>query len=551
MSASPDTEPVPPEPIPPDPLPPDLLPPEEDTQVYFSHRQILVVMSGVMSGMFLAALDQSIVSTALPTITSELGGLDQLAWVVTAYLVTATAAAPLWGKISDLYGRRLIFQVAISIFLIGSIACGLAQDISQLIGFRALQGIGGGGLFSIALAVIGDVVPPRERGRYGGYFGAVFGVSSIAGPLLGGFFTDGPGWRWIFYINVPIGIGALVITSIALTMPVVKRKVSIDYPGALTIVVAVTSLILYLEWRGKDFGWTEGWALALLVTAIAGIAIFYLVEQRAEEPIIPMRLFRNPVFSVGGLYAFLSGIAMFGVIIFLPLYLQAVKGFSATQSGLAMTPAIVGILVSSILCGRILDRTGRYKIFPIIGAVLIATAMALLSTLALDTNYWLLAGYMVIFGLGLGAQMQTVMTAIQNSVRMRDLGSATGSVTFFRQMGGAIGASGFGAVFGIALAGNLRDVFAGFGSAGGAAPAGIDTNDVAALQNLPPGIREPVLGAFADALGTMFLFGVPAVVVALLAACFLKEIPLRASAKPPPTAEPVVADTSPVPSSAL
>jgi EmrB/QacA subfamily drug resistance transporter len=284
---------------------------------YLSHGQIPVVLTGVMAGMLLAALDQSIVGTALPRIVSELGGLDKLAWVVTAYLVTSTAVTPLWGKISDLYGRRLVFQVAIGIFILGSALAGLSQNMGQLISFRAFQGIGGGGLFAIALAILGDVIPPRDRGRYQGYFGAVFGVSSVAGPLLGGWLTDGPGWRWIFFINLPVGIAALVVTSMALTMPVVRRQHRIDYLGAATIVAAVTSLLLYLDWRGNDYGWTEAGALGFLGAFAALSVLFVVIELRATEPIIPMRLFRDRVFSVGTAYSFLAGVAMFGAIIFL------------------------------------------------------------------------------------------------------------------------------------------------------------------------------------------------------------------------------------------
>ena len=294
-------------------------------QQYFSHRQIVIILFGVMAGMLLFALDQGIVGTALPRIVSELGGLDRLSWVVTAYLLTSTASTPLWGKISDLYGRRLIFQVAIGIFLLGSALSGLSQNMTELIAFRALQGVGGGGLFAIALSIIGDVIPPRERGRYQGYFGAVFGVASVAGPLLGGWLTDGPGWRWIFYINLPVGLAALVVTSMVLTMPVVRREHRIDYLGAATIVAAVSCLLLYLDWRGNDYGWTEGGALALLAGAVLLAVAFVLIELRSPEPIIPMRLFRNPVFSVGNLYAFLAGVALFGGIIFLPVYLQTVK----------------------------------------------------------------------------------------------------------------------------------------------------------------------------------------------------------------------------------
>jgi len=300
-----------------------------DGPQYFSHRQIVVILAGVLAGMLLFALDQGIVGTALPRIVSELGGLNMLSWVVTAYLLTSTATTPLWGKISDLYGRRLIFQVAIGIFLLGSALSGLSQNMGQLIGFRALQGVGGGGLFAIALSIIGDVIPPRERGRYQGYFGAVFGVSSVAGPLLGGWLTDGPGWRWIFYINLPVGLAALVVTSVALTMPVVRRPHQIDYLGAATIAAAVTCLLLYLDWRGNSYGWTDPGALALLAGFVVLAVAFVVVERRAAEPIIPLRLFRNRVFSVGNAYGFLGGVAFFGGIIFLPIYLQAVKGPAA------------------------------------------------------------------------------------------------------------------------------------------------------------------------------------------------------------------------------
>jgi EmrB/QacA subfamily drug resistance transporter len=333
-----------------------------DVPQHFSHRQILVILFGVMAGMLLFALDQGIVGTALPRIVSDLGGLDQLSWVVTAYLLTSTAATPLWGKVSDLYGRRWTFQLAIGIFLLGSALCGLSQNMLQLIGFRALQGAGGGGLFAVALSIIGDVIPPRERGRYQGYFGAVFGVSSVAGPLLGGWLTDGPGWRWIFYVNLPVGLAALVVTTMALRMPVVRRPHRIDYAGAVTIVAAVSCLLLYLDWRGREYGWTEAGALALL-GAFAVLAVaFVLIERRTVEPIIPMRLFRNPVFSVGNAFGFLAGIAMFGGFIFLPVYLQAVQGFSPTASGLSLLPAIVGIFSTSITSGRLISRTGRYKI---------------------------------------------------------------------------------------------------------------------------------------------------------------------------------------------
>jgi EmrB/QacA subfamily drug resistance transporter len=498
-----------------------------DVPQHFSHRQILVILFGVMAGMLLFALDQGIVGTALPRIVSDLGGLDQLSWVVTAYLLTSTAATPLWGKVSDLYGRRWTFQLAIGIFLLGSALCGLSQNMLELIGFRALQGAGGGGLFAVALSIIGDVIPPRERGRYQGYFGAVFGVSSVAGPLLGGWLTDGPGWRWIFYVNLPVGLAALVVTTMALRMPVVRRPHRIDYAGAVTIVAAVSCLLLYLDWRGREYGWTEAGALALL-GAFAVLAVaFVLIERRTVEPIIPMRLFRNPVFSVGNAFGFLAGIAMFGGFIFLPVYLQAVQGFSPTASGLSLLPAIVGIFSTSITSGRLISRTGRYKIYPIVGAAVLTVALFLLSHLSVDTPFWQVALYEYLFGAGLGFTMQTIVTAVQNSVEFRDLGAATSSVTFFRQMGASIGVAIFGAVLTSRLTHYLAEGLAKAGLRPGAGGLKFDANDVQAIQRLTEPAKTLVLTSFSHALDNVFLVGVPFLAVAFVVALFLKEVPLR------------------------
>ena len=507
-----------------------------DSHGYLSHKQILVVMGGLMTGMFLAALDQSIVGTALPRITSELGGLDKLSWVVTAYMLTATASTPLWGKISDLYGRRLLFQIAIVTFVIGSLLAGFSQNIEQLIGFRAIQGLGGGGLMSLALAVIGDIIPPRERGRYQGYFAAVFGTSSVLGPVLGGFFADGPGWQWIFFINVPIGLVALGITSAALKMPHVRREHSIDYLGAALVVGSVSSFLLYTAWAGPDLGWGSATGVSLLVAGALLAVAFVLVELRASEPILPMRLFGNSIFSIANLFGFLIGIAMFGSMIFIPVYLQVVDGMSPTQSGLAMLPMVVGIFSTSILAGQLMSRTGRYKIFPILGAAIVIVALVMLSQLTATSPYAFAGLSMYVLGAGLGCTMQVLITVVQNSVERTDIGVATSSVTFFRQMGGSFGTALFGAILSSRLAVHIADALksAPAGSANG--KVGDVANNVQAIKALPEPLHSLITGAFSASLHDVFLTAVPLVAVALVVALFLKEKPLAQRDAPAPAA---------------
>ena len=499
------------------------------TPGYLSHRQILVVMTGLMTGLFLAALDQSIVGTALPRITSELGGLDKLSWVVTAYLLTATSSTPLWGKISDLYGRRLLFQIAIVTFMAGSLLSGFSQNIDQLIAFRAVQGLGGGGLMALAMATIGDVIPPRERGRYQGYFAAVFGTSSVLGPVLGGWFADGPGWEWIFFINIPFGIIALVVTSASLKIHHVRREHSIDYLGAAVVVASVTSILLYTAWAGPQQGWGSATGLALLGAGLALAVVFVLVELRATEPIIPMRLFRNSIFSISNIFGFMIGAAMFGSMIFIPVYLQVVDGMSPTKSGLAMVPMVLGIFTTSISAGRRMSHTGRYKMFPILGAAIVAGALVLLSTLDSDTPYWYAGVAMYVMGFGLGFTMQVLIVVVQNSVDRSDMGTATASVAFFRQMGGSFGTALFGAILSSRLAVYMADAMRNLppgAPAGSMGNADSMTNNVKVIQALPGPVRDLVTGAFSNALHDMFLSAVPLVLAALVVALFLKEIPL-------------------------
>ncbi len=522
-----------------------------DTHGYLSHKQILVVMGGLMVGMFLSALDQSIVGTALPRITSDLGGLDKLSWVVTAYLLTATASTPLWGKISDLYGRRLLFQIAILTFLAGSLLAGFSANIEQLIAFRAIQGLGGGGLMALAMATIGDVVPPRERGRYQGYFAAVFGTSSVLGPVLGGWFADGPGWEWIFFINIPIGVVALVVTSAALKMPHVRRDHTIDYLGAAVVVASVTSVLLYTAWAGPELGWTSDTALVLLVAGLLLAVLFVFVELRASEPIIPMRLFSNSIFSIANLFGFLIGVAMFGAMIFIPVYLQVVDGMSPTASGLAMVPMVVGIFTTSILAGNLMTRNGRYKIYPVLGAGIVVVALVMLSTLDAATPYWFAGLAMYVMGAGLGFTMQVLITVVQNSVDRSDMGVATSSVAFFRQMGGSFGTALFGAILSSRLAVHLTEATRDLPPRVTAGTGNVDqlANDVQAIHALPEPLQSMVTGAFSHALSDMFLTAVPLVVVAFVVALFLKEVPLATRQPVAPSPEPTAPSsesTSPV-----
>jgi EmrB/QacA subfamily drug resistance transporter len=498
--------------------------------VPLTHRQILVVFSGLMAGMLLAALDQTIVSTALPTIVGELGGLDHLSWVVTAYLLTTTASTPLYGKLSDIYGRRVMFQTAIVIFVIGSMLCGLSQDMLQLIVFRGVQGIGAGGLMAMAFAIIGDIVSPRERGRYTGYLGAVFAVASVAGPLLGGFFVDNLSWRWVFYVNVPIGAVALVITSSVLRLPFVRRDHTIDYAGAGLLVASVSTLLLALVWGGSEYPWGSSTIVGLFAASAVLTALFLWWEHRSAEPILPLRLFRGRVFSTGVGLSFLLGGAMFGAIVFLPLFLQVATGASATNSGLLLLPLMAGLMTTSITSGRVIARTGRYKRWPIAGMAISAVGMLLLSTMDPHTSRWTSALYMLVVGLGLGMVMQVLVLAVQNGAEFADLGVVTSSVNFFRSLGGSFGVSVFGVVFATLLEDKLVKLIPPelLGGAG-FSPDSL-TASPAQIHALPPTILDPVTTAMSESITAVFLLVVPLLLIGVVIAFAMPELPLKDTA---------------------
>ena len=487
-----------------------------------SKRQIYTVFAGVMTGLSLAALDGTIVNTALPTIVGELGGLEHIAWIGTAYLLTSTAATPLFGKLSDLYGRRILFQVAIVAFMIGSVAAGASQTLVQLVVARGFQGIGGGGLMAMAWVIVGDVVPPRERGRYTGLITAVFAIASVAGPLLGGFCVDNLTWRWIFYINIPLGIVALVVTTSALRLPFNRRDHKIDFLGATLMTAAVFALILAMSWGGIEYAWSSPVILGLVGASVVLTGAFILVEHRAEEPILPLHLFANSIFSLVAVIMLLIGSMMFGASAFLPLFFQVCTGASATNSGLLLLPLMAGVTITSIGAGRVTAITGRYKIFPVVGTGIAVLGVAGLSQMTADSSLAYSSASMLVLGLGIGMTMPTIVLAVQNSVDWKDLGVATGATTFFRSLGGAVGLAAYGAVLTAKLNSELPRLL----------PAGtaFDTSllqSPEAIRALPEPVSNAVIDALATAITTIFLVGIPVMAAAFVLSFFIKELPLR------------------------
>ncbi|MDC0768242.1 MDR family MFS transporter [Streptomyces sp. HD] len=497
---------------------------------------VLVSIGALLLGMLLAALDQTIVSTALPTIVSDLGGLEDLSWVVTAYLLASTAATPLWGKLGDQYGRKRLYQLAIVIFLVGSTLCGMAQNMAQLIAFRAVQGLGGGGLMVLSMAIVGDIVPPRERGRYQGLFGAVFGASSVLGPLLGGVFTEHLSWRWVFYVNLPVGVVALAVIAAVLRIPRRSTAHVIDYLGTFLIASVATCLVLVASLGGTTWRWGSVQIVGLALLGVVLAVAFVSVERQAAEPVLPLKLFGVRTFTLSAVISFIVGFAMFGAMTYLPTFLQVVQGVSPTMSGVHMLPMVVGMLLSSTGSGQIVSRTGRWKVFPIAGTGVTTLGLLLLHQLDMDSSTWAMSVYFFVFGLGLGLVMQVLVLIVQNAVSYEDLGVATSGATFFRSIGASFGVAVFGTVFASRLDDKLADAFEGVRLPSGVSLEGLEA-DPRDIAELPAGLRSEALEAYASSITDVFLYAAPVALLGFVLAWFLREDKLRGSVRAPDVTE--------------
>ena len=489
-----------------------------------SHRSILLIIGALMLGMLLAALDQTIVSTALPTIVGDLGGGSHIAWVITAYLLATTVSTPLWGKLGDQYGRKIFFQSAIVIFLVGSILSGLSHSMVELIAFRAVQGLGSGGLMVGAQAIVGDIVSPRERGRYVGLFGAVFGVSSIVGPLLGGVFVDNLGWRWIFYINVPVGIVALIVVASQVPGKLSRVHHFIDYIGTTVLALAATSFILLTSLGGTTYAWNSAPIWILGVAGVLLVGVFVYVERQAKEPVLPLHLFKLRAFWVTSVVGFIIGFAMFGAITYLPAFFQVVRGVSPTYSGVQLLPLMAGLLLVSIGSGQIISRTGRYRFWPIAGTAVTALGLYLLSLMGVSTSSFLDSLYMLVLGMGIGGVMQVLVIIVQNAVPHSELGVATSGATFFRSIGGSFGTAIFGAIFANVLVGNLAKHLHGRSLPNGLSSANVTP---ALLAHLPAAAHAGFIAGYAESIQTVFTVAIPIAVLAFLASLLIPQVELK------------------------
>jgi EmrB/QacA subfamily drug resistance transporter len=482
--------------------------------------RVRVIFSALILVILLASLDQTIVSTALPTIVGDLGGLSHLSWVVTAYLLASTVTGPVYGKLGDQYGRKRVLQIAIVIFLVGSALCGIAQNMTELIAFRGLQGLGAGGLLVTTIAVVGDIIPPRDRGRYQGIFGAVFGVATVIGPLLGGFFVDNLSWRWIFYVNLPIGAVSLFVIAAAFNVRAERVAHTVDYLGAVLLAGSLSSIVLFTSLGGNTYAWASAPIIVMAVLGAVLLVAFCFAEQRAVEPILPLALFRNRIFTVTSAIGFIIGLALFGSITYLPLFLQIVRSKGATASGLQLTPMMGGLLITSVVSGQLISRFGRYRPFPIVGTALVTVAMVLLTGLNIHSTTLSTSLYLVVLGLGLGMVMQVLVIAVQNAVDYKYLGVATSGSVLFRQVGGSIGIAIFGAIFANRLKTNLAHSL----PPGTHAPS---SPTPAIVKRLPPAVHEKYITAFSSALHPVFVVAAFAGALSFLLTWLLREVPLR------------------------